>query len=123
MKKYDPMLREAMTEINGILEKYDIAGFIALISPTHAEFKLTIDKPSWSNLRFLKDGKAVHFKVHMKSDPENTEATAHALYSLRDLCALGFGQTNDIIEMVEKIDAVKVEHTPFGGSGINNDDR
>lgn len=120
MKNYDPKLREAMDEIVEVLKKHDVGGFIALGSRHHAEFKMAIDHMSWSNVRFMKDGERVHIKLHSKSDHANTEATVGLVASTRDLCALGFQQTEAIMKQIEQ--HVKVEHVVFG-KGINNDDR
>jgi hypothetical protein len=119
-KSYDPKLREAMNEINKILKAYDIGGFVVLNSKTHSEFKLFLDTPTWSKVRWVSDGKALHLKVHMKSTPKETEATVHMLYSVRDLCGMQFMMLDKLATQVEQ--SVKVEHLPFGG-GIKNDDR
>ena len=120
MKRYDPKLREAMVEIKKILKDYDIAAFIALASPTHGEFEMTIDQPTWSNVRFINDGKGVHVKIHMASDKKRTEATISALMAIHDLSAMGFGQAKQIVDIVKK--HVEIDHTPFAGKGINHDD-
>ena len=121
MKSYDPKLREAMTEIEEVLKKHDIGGFIALASPSHTEFKVAIDVPTWSVVRYIKDGEAVHIKLYTKSRHADTEATVHMIASIRDLCVLAFGQTEQIMNKIEE--QVKVVHVPFGGKGITNDDR
>jgi hypothetical protein len=120
MKSYDHSLRDCMKEIEEVLKKYDCAAFISLNSKTHAEFKLCIEHMSWSNARFLKEGEAFHIKIHQKSNKENTEATVAALYSMREMSALAFQQTNQIAQIIEQ--SVKVEHVAFGG-GITNEDR
>lgn len=45
--QYDPKLKKAMSEIKDILDKYDIAGFIALHSVGHGEHMFKIN-PSYS---------------------------------------------------------------------------
>lgn len=120
MRGYDQKLRDAMREIEGVLKKYDIGGFVTLQSRSHAEFKFLIETPSWSNVRYVKEGAAIHLKIHNKSKPKETEATVGMLYSIRDLCAMGFQQMDVLANRIEQ--QVKVIHTTFGG-GINNDDR
>lgn len=118
MKTYDEKLRHAMNDIYDLLRKYDIAGFIVLESKTHGEFKMAIDHMSWSNIRFLKEGQAAHIKIYAKSDKENTEATVGAIANIRDMCAMGFQQTEFMMNKIEQ--QVKVEHIR---SEITNEDR
>lgn len=47
MTDYSPKLREAMTEIKAIIERYDIAAHVVLYDDHLSEFLLAID-PSWS---------------------------------------------------------------------------
>lgn len=120
MKSYDQKLRDAMSEVEAVMKKYDIGGFVTLQSESHAEFKLFVDTPTWSTVRWIKDSEALHLKVYMKSSPKESEATVSMLYSIRDLCGMVFMQLDKIGNQVEQ--SVKVEHVPFGG-GIKNDDR
>lgn len=121
VKNYDPVLRQAMLEIEQVLKKHDIGGFVALSSKTHAEFKMAYNSPTWSNVRFVDDGEVVHLKFHIESDKENTNSTVAMLCNLRDLCVLGFGETDEIIKHIEK--HVEIKHKPFGPNGISNEDR
>lgn len=116
---YDPKLREAMTEIDEILKRYDIGAFVTLHSKAHTEFKFKID-PTWSMMRFIKEGEVVHIKLHNATNKENTEASVGMIYSIRDLCGMYFMQCDKLADQIEK--HCKVIHVPFG-SGINNDDR
>lgn len=113
---YDQRLRDAMEEIEEVLKRYDIGGFIALQSRTHGEFKLAIDHMKWSIVRFIRNGEAVHLKLYTKSRHKDTEDTVSVIAGIRDVCALGFSQAEQIEEQV------KVVHVPFGG-GITNEDR
>lgn len=120
MKNHDPKLREAMVEIEEVLKRYDIGGYVILQSNKHAEFKFCIETPTWSNLRFVKEGEAWHIKLYSKSDRENTNATVAMLYSIRDLCALGFQTMSQAAVQIEQ--HVKVEHIVFGPNGISQGD-
>lgn len=120
MKGYDSKLRDAMAEIEEILKKFDIGAFITLHSRTHSEFKFCIEAPTWSNVRFIKEGEAIHLRLYSKSEHAKTEDTIGMLYSIKDLCAAGYLQMDKLSTRIEQ-DA-KVEHVAFGG-GINNDDR
>lgn len=51
MKTHSDKLKEAMAEINAILNKHDIGGYIMLHEPGFSEFRTRID-PSWSIARF-----------------------------------------------------------------------
>lgn len=120
MKSYDPKLREAMKDVEAVLKKHDVGGFVSLNSKTHGEFKLFVDTPSWSKVRWVKEGEVMHLKIHMKTTPEESEATVAMLYSIRDLCGQLFMQMDKLAGQVEQ--SVKVVHVPFGG-GITNEDR
>lgn len=119
-KKYDENLRLAMDEVSEVLKKRDCGGYVSLFSKSHGEYKLFIEHMTWSNVRFLKDGKTLHVKLHAVSDHENTESTVGMLMGIKDMAALIFQGSEDIIEQMKK--HIHIEHTPFGG-GINNDDR
>lgn len=121
MKSYDPALRLAMTEIEEVLKKYDCGAFVSLHSKGHGEFKLCLESPSWSGIRFENDGQMVRVKLHMKSAPENTEASIGMIANIRDVCGLVFAQMDKVFTRLQK-DA-EIEHTPFGPMGIRNDDR
>lgn len=121
MKNHDPMLRMAMKEIEGVMKKYDIGGFVSLGSRTHSKCKLFIE-PSWSLATLIeKNGRtAINFKVRMKTDPENSNYTSGLLMGIRELCGLAFMQMDHLKTELEK--AVGLEHQPFGPNGITTDD-
>lgn len=120
MRSYDPNLRECMAEIEEVMKRHDCGGFVSLHSQTHGEFKMIIEAPSWSNVRLVKEGRALHIKLHMKSAKEKTEATVAMLAGMRDLCALAFDQADKIMKTIET--HAKVEHLPIAGR-ITNEDR
>ena len=70
--QYSAKLKNAMQEIKGILEKYDIAGLIALHTDGYGdnhgfgEFYLKID-PSYSVAKFV-DSETVNFRAKLKED-------------------------------------------------------
>jgi hypothetical protein len=118
-KNYDPKLRTAMKEIEEILKKYDIGATITLQSEKHAEFKMFVET-SWSLARFIRDGDAFHIKLYNSRQPQ-LDWTAGMIYSMRDLSALFFQQTEQIIKKIEEHS--KVDHKIFGLKGITNEDR
>ncbi len=121
-KRYDPKLREAMSQIEAIIKENDIGGFVIIGSKTFYEFKSFIDTPSWSQIVFhKKDGEtaAVTFKARMKTNPQDTEASMGLLHSIRDMSGRLYMQTQEMINAFTQ--HIKVVHTPF--SNLNNDDR
>lgn len=124
-KKFDPVLREAMDEISAILKKKDIGGVVALTSPTHGEFKMYFDTPSWSVISFDQrpDGAvAVRVKAAMATDPDvaipKMEATMHMIYSCQDI----IGNAFMLIEQLKSETAkhVDVVHNPvFSGARVS----
>ena len=107
MSEFDPKLKAAMREIEGVLKRYDVGGLVNLASKTHGEFKLIL--PSWSLFRWLDKGeKAGHMKLYGKSRPEQTEQTLHLLLSCRDVCGMVFVKLDDIHRQLSG--HAKIEH-------------
>lgn len=119
-KQYDPILREAMAEISGIMTKYDIGGMVLLNSVQHGEFKYFLE-PSWSQARIVleDDGsmKGIHFKLR-KNKMREVNGTAGLLYGIRDMAAQAFMAMDQFSKQLEG--TVEVEHNL---PEINNDDR
>lgn len=116
----DPKLKEAMAEINGVLMKHDIAGYIILVSPTHVEYAIRPD-PSWSAMFWEgpKEEGRLRFRVKQaeigdkEKARERTALTCHIVYQIRDMCFQGLKFAETMIKMVEK--QIKVEHKSFQG--------
>lgn len=83
---YDSKLREAAEEFKRLCERYDIAGVVLFISPTHSEFVSKIDT-GWSVAKFESPtglrfrSKAEDFKSK-EEQHRCTEATVHMLTSI-----------------------------------------
>jgi len=113
---YDPKLKEALAEIRAICTKHDIAGYIALISQTHGEFGLEVT-PSWSCAKWEDKSEGVlrmrikESEVGKEKADTLAENTAHMIYQLRDLTALGFSYAAKLAELFGK--QVGVEHVSF----------
>lgn len=109
-KKYDPNLREAMDEIRAIMKRRNIAGHVLLASPTHTEFGLLYDIPTWSAVSFEDTEDKVGIRIKAKSsnpdDKGKLEATMHMLCSFQDMMANGFAAMDTLIAMVRKHVAV-----------------
>jgi len=110
----DPKLRTALDEIDAVLRKHAIGGHIALVSSTHAAFRLTL--PSWSGIQLLPGEEGVHFKFK-GANREHVASSIHAVLSLRDLvtrqsivlCDLG-----DFVEKQLRKHGFEFEHGMFG---------
>jgi hypothetical protein len=102
----DPILKEAMAEIRAILNKHDIGGAVALVSPTHSEFLYHLT-PSWSVCYFEAPSqlrlraKRADFKT--KAEQKRcVESSAHMVYQLRDLGAQTYEQMVCIADKLER---------------------
>lgn len=112
---FDPKLKQAVIEINEVLKKHDIGGFIALASPTHGEYCLKIET-SWS-CAYLQNENRVRFRA-MKAEYPSVEArdkameeTVHLMLQIRDLCAQGFTFGDLLIK--ELSNHMEITHTPY----------
>jgi hypothetical protein len=82
---YDPKLREAAEDFKALCEKYDCAGIVLFVSPTHSEFVNHIS-PSWSLVKFEAPDR-MRFRSKREDFPSKeaqhqaTEATTHILTS------------------------------------------
>lgn len=110
---YDPKLRKFIRKEVKNFEKADFAGYIVAISKTHAEFRMT--SPKWGVIRI--NGDEVRFtskREDFKSKEDQLEAnelSAHILYQLRDILALGFDFIDKMIAgLEEKFD---IKHESF----------
>lgn len=113
---FDPKLKEAMAEISAIMKKHDIGGHVALMSATHAEFRLFFE-PSWSALRWEGDGVRIRAKkADLGSEEAVTEAlgaTAHMLMRTCEICVKDAELCRDIVKELRK--HVRIEHQPYSG--------
>ncbi len=118
-QQYDPKLKEAMAEIRAILHKHDISAFVSLASPTHVEYGLFVEKPSWSMIKWNDDKDSFVFQLRT-AHPEYTDQTAHMLYGIRDTSIYIASAVAEMLDRLEKV--VDVEHMP-GGHNIRPDYR
>lgn len=114
---YDSKLKEAMAEIQAILEKHDIAAHITLVSPTHGEF--TYHFPTWGVITPEEKNDLTGFRFRSKREDfaskqaqlDATEVSVHVLFSLRDVAA------NTVIMMdaiaTELRQHMEIDHVPF----------
>ncbi len=115
---YDPELKEAMLEIQEILDKHKIGGNIALTSQSHSEFLYHF--PEWSVIQFDKNkpgevrirSKRKDFKSK-EEQRQMTEYSTHIVAQNRDLAARSFDVFDNLFKMLEKY--FDIEHKPFHG--------
>lgn len=109
----DPVLAEAMSEINAVLARHKIAGAICLASSKYAAFRLSF--PDWSLVQVTEQGINVSTRG---DDRERSEASIHLLFSLRDLVMLQgvhLGQISNAITTALEAEGVRIVCEPFGG--------
>lgn len=109
----DKRYRECMAEIIGILQKYDMAGAITVISKDRAMFKYHF--PTWSCISL--NGNELRFRAKRteypseKTQHEAVELSTHIVLQMRDIAA----QTYVMGESIEKAlrEKFDIEHKPF----------
>jgi hypothetical protein len=106
----DARLKEAMSEIIEVLDRYGIGGTILLSSSTHAEYVAHL--PAWSLIQ--RESGGYRIKVSAKKDSiQLVEASAHLVYSQRDMTGLMFQIYSGVCEQLSNV--LDLEHHPFGG--------
>lgn len=89
-------LKKAMTEIEEVMRKYDIGGFVTLQDGLgNGEFKMFVDTPTWSMIRFLpkknpSDGLAVHLKLYSKIKKIETNRTVNMVFNAQGVLGMMF---------------------------------
>jgi hypothetical protein len=110
-KNYSDKLKEAMAEINAVLEKHDVAALVVLHEPGFSEFRTRID-PSWSVCHFepTKDGdvavrfraKAEDFGGDKAAQKKAIDDTVNMIVHFRDNCAMHFKVMDGLLDMLGK---------------------
>lgn len=114
-----PKLKVAVKQIEAILREHDIMGTVVLADGEgHSEWRLFIDTPSWTMIRFLKEGAAVHIKGYGKSKPIETNKTINAIFSILDVTERVFLMADAIRKkMKETMDIEEDKGTWYGPEG------
>jgi hypothetical protein len=116
---FDPNLKDAMEEIKDLLKRYDIGGYVSLVSPTHSEFLLVIS-PLWSCAHFetLPNGeRQVRFRATEKqygskeARDKAIEVTTHLFMQIRDLGGQAFMFGDMMHDQLSNF--YQIDHTPF----------
>lgn len=101
----DAKLKEAMSEIRGIMKKHDIGGYIILASDKHAEFGCILD-PSFS-AAYWEDKEHLKFRIKQSEIGKEkaeyiADSTVHMIASIQDLCAMGHINTTQLLDALSK---------------------
>jgi hypothetical protein len=125
-KKFDPRLKAAMQEIHDILERYNIAGHVVLVSPSHSEFATTF--PKWSLAQYEKQGKQVGIRFSTKNrdfptskeECEAIETSVHMIEQFRINAVEHFRVMDEIMRRVRtniEVVTTPIEMTPHDAEG------
>jgi hypothetical protein len=88
----DPTLKQARAEIQAILDRYDIAGFVALHRPGNGECWLHIAGPSYSKMTggpvdYRIRSQLVDYGGDVAAQKRDLESTAQMLHTLAQMTA------------------------------------
>jgi hypothetical protein len=110
----NPKLQSAMEEVSAILKKHDLMAVVCLATgQKDGEFLFNPDIPTWSKIKFEEQpgGKlGMRVGIHMKTDPEKSQRTVNALWSLQ-------GMLDHIWHNLETIKKVIVQKVEIEESG------
>jgi len=102
----------AVSEIEQIMTKYDIAGHVILTSPTHSEFRFFLT-PTWSCAKWIKEGE-LRFISNSKEIGKDaakvkTEQTCHMVFATKDLLSMAYMNYDNMTKAIQT--QVVVNHT------------
>lgn len=87
--QYSPKLKKAMSEMQAVADKYDIAAIIVLHTPGHSEYLMKLD-PSYSCARILPNCQGLGF--HTKGlPPEKQQQLCRDTANMLHLLSLSTG--------------------------------
>ena len=119
MTVQDPRLKCAANEISQILRKYDLAAtFFLADGDGHGEWRMAVDFPTWSMIRFVKGGKGIHLKAYTKSKPVETGMTVNAIIILQDMMSRIWLSLDEMVKQVKSL--IEVEES--GGKWEDRDE-
>jgi hypothetical protein len=104
--------RECMAEITGVLQKYDMAGAITVVSKDRAMFKYHF--PTWGVISLK--GNELRFRSKREDFPseeaqhEATVLSAHIIMQIRDIAANTFATMEGISKQLHA--KLGIDHTP-----------
>jgi hypothetical protein len=105
--------QKALVEIRAVLEKYDLAGEVHVISKERAAFLTHF--PSWSIVQFDQSTNKIRIKTtHLPTKAVKHKAAelgAHLVFQLRDLAAQSFQNMDKIAGVMST--HFEIQHTGF----------
>lgn len=115
MTPYDPKLKEAMKEIDQIMMKYDIGGYINLVSRSHGAYRLYVT-PTWSAAKWEGEDclriKAVKSEMGEEKAHDLLHGTVHLIYSIDKFCDMGVQFAKSIKQLLlEKVEVIEEPQT------------
>lgn len=103
-----------MKEIEAVHKKYDTGGMTILCDGMgHSEYRLFIDTPEWSTIRFLKNKPGIHFKAYTKSMKFETGATVNMIFVLLDTLGNCYLMVEQIRDLMKKNMEIEVGDSVF----------
>lgn len=82
---FDPKLKACIAEIQAVLARYEVGGFISIVSPTHGEFGLEF--PTWAAIRVEDVEGQVGLRLRIKKDQvELASRTVHFIHGVGETC-------------------------------------
>lgn len=120
-QKSDPVLEQAIAEIQEVLKKHDVGGHVVLVSKTHGEYLYHLS-PSWSCVKIEPSENAEAPSIRFKSKAadygseekrnEVIQQSAALLFTLRDLTGRAFMIFEQMtVVLNDKIGPI--QHEPF----------
>lgn len=100
---YDPKLQEAMTEIEAVLKKHDVAGAITLVSRSHSEHQILF--PSWSAAQG--DTKGIRFESKPPTlqgrweENQTFDESMNMVLQIRDLSAKFWNMMQGLLDVLD----------------------
>jgi hypothetical protein len=108
---FDVKLKSAMAEIEAIIRKYDIGGFVTLGSKTHGEFEIFYPKWGLLDCEKMPNGQQMLKVKIRKAQPELTDSTIAFLLNTRDTCLLMAHNLQQVEDGLRK--QVEFDHVPL----------
>lgn len=118
----DPVLRQALAEMQEILHKYDLAGAVCILNQSEAAFTYKVHA-EWSALR-PDPNTPLGFRLRARSGEDGKELTfSRVEAAMHTVCQLAdFGmQTSFWMNDMKKLarqHGIEFDHVPFGGKPL-----
>ncbi len=103
--RFDPKLKEFMAEIDPIIKKYNVSGFVSVTSKSHGEFKIFFASDSCI---YFEGNHGIKIKAKQGIDHERLEASVFSLLSMKDDAIRMFGLVENIEGELRK--HIEIDH-------------